>query len=586
MKKNIIITLLLILTFMAVGCNNKGALDMTKFDKSPMLRFSSFNTGSQVDEEFYLKLKAPYTDSYKVKTDSKTTYKIYNENNELILDLAENSKETITLNKDQVVYGVIKCVSGSEVNVYVEAVENESVLPYDPINLVDGQALLDDKKTRMDPLKPAEINYVKREGGLYINCNNPERLDNHSLNKALTRTDISNKEVFFTFEHNNEVMGSFYYGYQVINRGTEDIYVTVKNIGYHLDGPGCWLGEKEWIDFYNTRFVVKGYDEYTERQKSSFDAYFGFGLNYKSPDNQPITYRIPAGKYFYVMGGTTEDAYNEINVFNTANDSVNGGCSNGAVLFEVHGDSVEGCFYAYKKASEIGLDNTTHQGYLTHVGTHEVGRQYVGYDNCHGVVDCNITWEFNDTTVTQELPVTFTNYYKPGLSEPGEPYGFIETSAHVQKDTKWYTHLNPNNNHLAVGTDMTKYYTVNPAGEDIVIDYEHYDGLGMIANIGNWMIDYMDNYTFVNHGSQPRKITLKYTNTGSLAIMVRDQNGKIVSGTPQYTVVCSSSSYGDEIREYFNYEITIPAKSYVQFTVEYNLLANSSGNVGHFVTLK
>ena len=585
---NILMVLLILLSFMFIGCEQEveEKLDMTEFNNCPTIRFSSFNTGSAVNDKFYLKSLVPYDDTYRVKTDETTSYKLYDGEGKLIVDVKPNTKHNISLKKDQIVYGIVECVDGKEVTIDIMANENKSVLPYDPINLVDGQSLLDDKKVTTDPLKPAEISYKKREGGLYINCNNPEKLDNHSLNKALTRTDISNKEVFFTFEHNNAVLGPFYYGYQVINRGTEDIYVTVKNIGYHLDGPGCWLGEKEWIDFYNTRFEIANYSDYNDSQRANFEAFFGFGRRYQVPNNQPITYRIPAGEYFYVMGGTTADAYNKINVFGTANDSVSGGCSNGAVLFEVHGENVEGCFYAYKKASEIGPDNKTHQGYCTHVGDHEVGRQYVGWDYCHGVVDCNLTWEFNDFSKSQDLQVKFTNYYKDGVAKRGEPYSQFEVTPHIQTTKKWYTHLNPNDNNLAVGTDMTKYYTVNSNGEPMVIDYDRYDGLGYTANIGNWMIDYMDNYTFVNHGSKDRTIKLEYTNTGSLAIMVRDQNGKVIKGTPQYTVVCAASQYGQEIRDYFYYEVVIPANSYVQFTVEYNLLANSSGNVGHLVNLK
>ena len=78
-----------------------------------------------------------------------------------------------------------------------------------------------------------------------------------------------------------------------------------------------------------------------------------------------MTYRLPAGKHIYVMGGTTEDAYNNVNVFNTADKKVNGGCSNGAVLFEVIGDNVEAAFYAYKKSENVQIDNNTHQGYVT-----------------------------------------------------------------------------------------------------------------------------------------------------------------------------------------------------------------------------
>ena len=42
-------------------------------------------------------------------------------------------------------------------------------------------------------------------------------------------------------------------------------------------------------------------------------------------------------------------------------------------------------------------------------------------------------------------------------------------------------------------------------GNPICIDSDHFDGLGYTANIGNWMIDYMENYTLVNHGNNERK---------------------------------------------------------------------------------
>lgn len=562
-------------------------IDLTLFNNSKNLRFSSYESGTEVSTTHYLKQIAPYTDTYKVKSNKYTTVDIYDSNGLLITSVDHTVKQSLELNKDDIVYVVLNGVENQTIGYEVELVEHKSLLPYDPINLVNGDALLSVDKSSIDPLTSANVSYIKREGGLYINCNNPEKLTDSCLNKALTRTNLSNKEVFFTFEHNNYITGSFYYGYQVINKGTEDIYVTVKNIGFQLDGPGCWLGEKEWVDFYNTEFRMKNYENYTESQLNTLKAYYSFCNSFKSPDNQPITYRIPAGKHIYVMGGTTQDAYNKTNVFKTANKKVSGGCSNGAVLFEVVGDNVEGCFYAYKNAQNVQIDNTTHQGYVA-VGEdgHEYGRQYVGYDNCHGVVDANLTWEFSDLTKSQYLPVNYTNYYAANIKESGNtPYGEILSTPHVNERTDWVTHINPQNSNAGVGTDMTKYYTVDKDGNEICIDSDHFDGLGYTANIGNWMIDYMDNYTFVNHGSTDRKITVSFTNNGSVAVLVRDKDGKYVEGTAQYTICTAANAYGEAIQDPFEYVIVIPANSVVQFTVEYNLLANSSGYIRHYVKL-
>ena len=69
---------------------------------------------------------------------------------------------------------------------------------------------------------------------------------------------------------------------------------------------------------------------------------------------------------------------------------------------------------------------------------------------------------------------------------------------------------------------MTKYYTIDKDGNEICIDSDHYDGLGYTANIGNWMIDYMENYTFVNHGKEDRTITVSFTNTHTLPLLVNE----------------------------------------------------------------
>ena len=571
------------------GSTVGNTVDLTLFKDCKELRFSSYFGGADLGLVHYLKQVAPYDDSYKIKTNKYTTCKFYDKDGYILATVEPNKALTIELAANDIVYTVaITDAEGHNIEYEVELVEHKSLLPYDPINLVDGDALLKEDKSSVDPLKPAQLSYIKREGGLYINCNNPEKLTDSCLNVALTRNDVSNQEVFFTFEHNNAITGSFHYGYQVINKGTEDVYITVKNVGFQLDGAGCWLGEREWVDFYNTDFRMKGYEDYSESQLSTLNALYDFCNTYEAPKNQPITYRVPAGKHIYVMGGTTEDAYNNANVFGTADKKVSGGCSNGAVLFEVVGDNVEGAFYAYKKHENVQIDNTTHQGYVTVDDKGNVyGQQYVGYDNCHGVVDANLTWEFSDHTPSQLLPVTYTNYYDPNVKGDGNtPYGEIYSTPHVNNRRDWVTHINPQNSNAGVGTDMTKYYTVDKDGNPICIDSDHFDGLGKTANIGNWMIDYMENYTLVNHGSVDRKVVLSFTNNGSVAVLVRDKDGKYIEGTAQYTVYTNVTTYGAAIHDKFEYVVIVPANSVVQLTVEYNLLANSSGYVKHTAELK
>ena len=489
---------------------------------------------------------------------------------------SKNQKVIVILNKDNSEHADIK----------VTALAHKAVMPYEPYNQVNTRKLKTHGDNNVDPLKPAEIAAIKRNdgNGLYINCNNPEKLTENDIGKALSRVDVSNKKVFFTFEHNN-FDKPFYYGYQVKNTGNEDLYITVLNMGYHLDGPGCWLGEKEWVDFYNANFRFDG-SHWSEKQKETFIAYFNFCNSYKAPKNQPITYRIPAGKYIYVMGGTTKDAYKHINVWKTADKIVHSGCSNGVVLFDVIGQA-EGSFFVYTDESQI-KDNNTHQGYVVTRDGHNFGSQYVGYDNCHGVCDTHITFTFNDLTPSQDLPVTYVNYRDDNMPKEKIPYHKLNCTPHTINVREWYTHISPQSNPIGMGTDMTKYYTINQEKKDICIDAEHLDGHGNVSNIGNWMMDYMDYFTFVNQGDTEREITINMRNTGSLCILVRDKHGKLIKSSPMFTLMAKPADKSEEyfIEDYYYYTVKVKPHSIKQFIIEYNLLANSCGNVSHKVTLK
>lgn len=547
------------------------------------LRFSSikdFFTKGQTTLSYTM--YAPYTDTYKVSFKKLNSVTILNENNEVLvtaesdfsIDLLENQKVIVILNKKDSMLANIK----------VMAIHHKSVLPYEPYNQVNTRKLRTHGDNTIDPLQPATIQAIKRDdgNGLYINCNNPEKLTHYDIGKALSRVDISNKKVFFTFEHNNLDV-PFYYGYQVKNTSDEDIYVTVLNMGFQLDGPGCWLGEREWVDFYNANFRYDG-SKFTDKQKETFVDYFNFCNTYKTKNLQPTTYRIPKGKYIYIMGGTTKDAYKHINVWNTADRKVCGGCSNGVVLFDVIGKA-EGAFFIYTDESQI-KDNNTHQGYVLNRDNHDYGTQYVGYDNCHGVVDTHITYTFNDKTPAQDLPVKYTNYYVDKMPEK-KPYLKLEPTAHLQERRYWVTHICPHSSHEGVGTDMTKYYTINEHGENICIDADHLDGNGNISNIGNWMMDYMDYFTFVNQGDEDREITINLINTGSVCVLLRDKHGKLIKSSPMFTLM-QKVDKGEEyyLKNDFTYTVKVKAHSIKQFIMEYNLLANSCGYVVHKVTLK
>lgn len=553
-------------------------------------RLSSISDIATANGTTIYKLFVPYDDTYTISCSSSTGLSLYDFSGEIL----ESGTKSIEANlvKNNTVYLQIDSPANKNFLVDVTAHNHIVELPYEVNSGIDLNSI-STSSTSDDPFDAYKISYTKRDDGkgLYVNCNNPEKISELEMNTALTKQVVTGKDVFFTFEHNHYEYIRYYYGYRVTNTDTKDIYVTVKNLGFQISGAGSWLGEDEWIKFYNLKFYSDT-SSLTASQKKNYNAYVNFSNEYKSENRKPITYRIPAGKYMYVIGGTTKDAYNNINVFSSANQQVTkGGCGNGAVIFSVTGGSALGSFLIYtdNDAHTVNaspyVKSSLEYGYITsRFKENDVGSQYVGYDNCHGVVDADLMWTFNDSTPSGNVTVTYSNNYRTSATT-GKPFGLIP-NLYENKRMRvydWVTHINPNGSPNAIGTDMTKYITVDHETQDpIVIDYEHYDGQGRFANIGNWMVDYIDTFTLVNRGDNTRKFTYKMSHNGVILAFIRDENGFVdESYDPKYCTMLGKTQYGDAISDGFTYTVEIPAHSIARFSVNYNLLANSNGNIKH-----
>ena len=572
-------------------------IELEKFKKLPKINFDTFEMENQILN--WVSMKVLETNTYEIICEN-TIFALYDTKGKLIICSEEKAK--LFLFKNDIIYGQFLYLGFSDTfKVTIKSKKIEYNLPFEPINIID-ESKFDKTSISEDPLKPAEVKYKKRTGNyLYINSNNPEVLDDSDLNKALIRLDISNKEVFFTCEHNTEKITSnkIYSGFQVRNIGNDNLKVNIKNIGFQYKGKGNFLGQKEWIDFYNMKFKLLNKDKWNEKQKKRFYELLNFSDEYEPSFFIPTSYIIPPGEYFYVIGGTTEDAYNNYNIFNTANINIVKTVINGVVLFEVLGKA-EGSYFVYNDTNIPKTDTKSYQGYVSK-RREAIGAQYIGYDNCNGVVDNSMTWEFNELTKDQYLPVYYkVNYSETALDKGQKPFSKIITTEHTIYSNNWTTHLNPHRflsenstsektKIRAVGTDMAKFITINENGENIIIDNEHYDGRGIFPNIGNWMIDYIDNFNFVNRGDKDRKISvlIGHGRQGSIACFVRNSNLEVIKGTEQNTVYFPDSNLGkkDSIKDIFNYTFKVPPHSVVQIYVEYNLLANSYGNLTHSVYL-
>ena len=586
------------------GIDHLSEIDMQIYQQLEIKPFESFETN---DLLYMTKMKVSETNNYEITTEDPifsfyVFYALYDEDGKLIV--CSQTKGNMYAFKGDIIYGVfiqIGWLGSFKVSITPKNIKYH--LPFDPINIID-ESKFNTRSISTDPLKPAEVKYKKRTGNfIYINSNNPEIVNETDINKAFIRLDISNKEVFFTFEHNTKYMKIYkiYSGFRVKNIGTKDLKVIIKNIGFQYNGNGYFLGQKEWIDFYNMKFKILNRFSWTDEQKNRFESLFNFDDKYEPTPFEETTYIIPPGEYFYVIGGTTKDAYNNINVFNTADINVAKTVINGVVIFEVIGNA-EGAYYFYDNIKIPQTDNKSYLGYV-YKRNDDVGKTYLGYDNCHGVIDNSMTWEFNDLTKEQYLPVYYKVNYKEGAPLEGQKaFSKIPTTEHIIYSDNWVTHLNPHKflcenmsicnltEFRAVGKDMTKYITIDEDGNNIIIDDEHYDGRGILSNIGNWMIDYIDNFNFVNRGDKERKINvlLGHGKQGSLACFVRNSKLDVIEGTQQNTIYCpdtNSSIINDSIKDIFNYTFKVSPHSVLQIYVEYNLLANSFGNVTHSVYL-
>lgn len=569
------------------------ASNPTKLKNNEVFRFSSLYDDFNEDGLSLYKVVVPYDDNYQLSSVDTKNIEIYDSEQKLITSGAHSF--SVELKKDQVIFLAVYGEEGAFFTLNVKLETNAVELPYQVLEQNDLSSYDVNGDPDVDPLESQDLSVTKRydNRALYVNCNNPEALNTEFLNKVLTKQDVSDKDVFFTFEHNNKTDRPFYYGYRVTNTGETDIYVTVKNFGNQLAGKGCWLGEDEWTQFYNLRFNSH-MNELTEGQRTNFDAYVGFSGEYNPEVRSPITYRVPKGCYIYVLGGTTLDSYQNINVFNSADKKLNSsmeltsGCSNGSVLFSVRGGSALGQFMAYRDKDASGINKTVYiteereTGYIA--GDTTFGAQYVGYDYCHGVVDTALTYYFNDKTPAGNLKVNYENPYFTTVTK-GEKYTPVQNmvTKTFTNATTWVTHINPNTTAAAVGTDMTYYITHDYYDySEICIDYMHYDGRGTNANIGNWMVDYIDTLTLVNQGDYPRTITYRMYHNGVILTFIRNAEG-FVDGSyePTYNVSINSSTYGDAIHNYFDYQIIVPAHSVIRVSIDYNLLANSNGYISH-----
>ena len=464
----------------------------------------------------------------------------------------------------------------------------------------------------------AKVEYKKREGGTYIYSNNPEMLAKEDVGQAILRTENLTGNIFFTYEHSNRTGDECYFGYQIKNDGESEVTVKIKNLGFQIDGE--WLGQRSWSDFYGAEFSLP-FDYFLDNGEVN-PIYVGCDyVKYKPERHEAEEYKIPAGEYIYVLGGTSEDAYKHINVFGTADKKIKfGKCSNAAVYFEVSGGSVTGTFYCYTDASQVKAE-PKRQGFITTRVNSEgkeilYGKQYKGVDYSAGLIEAKIDFIVDDDTKSGKLPVFYEKRVDEDYKSKNAPYQKYDLKTKVLHRDSWLVALNPISVGDAIGEDMMVFNDYDVNGNPVCIEPWRADFDGEPANIGNWMVQYTDNFTFVNVGKKDRKFRIfKKGNGGVLFSMTRNEEGEILStycncnpyhfGSEKeifdgvdrsllaekngrlYFKVADGRPYCDVVDERaLCYEITVKAGGFERISVDYNILGNSYGGTRSWVEVE
>lgn len=557
------------------------------FKNLPELRFSSLSIKLKPNEDsIKLKMKIPFEDCFDFFSPNKNEIEIYLYSTSGDLINLKPNESCFSFKNDEIIYVYIKAKLGGNIHIPMKFRQYKNYLPYQPIEKEINYDISDNNKFA----EPFEIKYEKRKGeALYINCNNPEVLYEQNINKPIIRNQIINQEVFFTMEHNCQYQGG-YMGYRLKNTGDNDLYVTVRNLGYYIAKlNGDWTGQKEWVDFYNVNFRFRNQEKWSNEELNQLKTLVR--EEYTANPRVPVTYRIPPGKYIYILGGTSEDAYNNINVFETADQKIDKGIVNGVVLFDVKGKA-EANLYYYTNYRDINENDRSTEILINgfYDNNQAIGAQYKGYDECHGVIDGYAFWKFNDKTPSQFLPVKIINYYREGESLINqEPYSeILDTTKHEYISNLWITNSNPQKfdafSKVTIGSDLTDFNIYKADLNYIKIDNYHYDGRGRAANTANWMVNYITSYYLVNLGETEREVTVTITGYGVIACLVVNSGGHIVGESEQFSLYDKET--GKELIHEFSYTTKIQPKGEARFYVEHTLLANSYGKVTHKAFLK
>ena len=517
------------------------------------------------------KVSTQHETNFKISCENSTKISLFNKDKKLV-DSFDNSKNVV-LEQNSIYFISIDTNKPNE-DFYLDITpENKEVESYPIVIENTGDEFNLNTRSQKDPFKPALIKMKKRKGGTYIYCNVPERLVDEAVDTIIMENNNLTGQCFMTFENQNaSSKEALYMGYRIVNDSENDIYVTIKNVGYQVEGS--WLGEKSWMDYYGIKYDIDT-DGFDQKQKRWYKNYLNFDKKYEPNPIKPITYLLPKGKYLYVIGGTDKDAYNNINVNNTANLKLyQNHCANGNIMFYITNGTAKGQLCVYEDIDKLNKDNIVQN--LRRYGEKDDLGGRIGYNDHHGVIDCNPVFAISDKTKPGNIKVKYYSYYADTLNKTYKPLeDILDSYPHKVELDCWWSHLSSQLNHKYVGSDMVEHKTIYE-GKEVVLSVNRANPAGKIWDYGNWMIEYQENLVIANLGNNDRKFRFYILNGGSLFYIIKDENGNILK--KGVTLIHLTGK-----KEIYEWVVQGHSKSII--SVQFVLAANNCGSVQHIVEL-
>ena len=96
-----------------------------------------------------------------------------------------------------------------------------------------------------------------------------------------------------------------------------------------------------------------------------------------------------------------------------------GKCANGNVLFSITNGKVKGQLCVYQDIEKLNKNNIV-QNFRKYGEKDDLGGR-IGYNDHHGVIDCNPVWAISDKTKPGNLKVKYYSYYADTLNKIYKP---------------------------------------------------------------------------------------------------------------------------------------------------------------------